>query len=358
MKKSLIAFALLAALSGMAYAQSSVTIYGIVDAGIVAERGGIASGGNKISSGVASPSRLGFRGTEAIGDGVSAVFVLEAGLKLDTGEIDAAGTIFNRQAYVGLSSRAGTLTLGRQYTPVYLVLSTVADPFGAGLAGSAKNLLPAAGASTRTSNTILYASPKVDGFSGQLAYSLGEQVGGGTQAGRQFGAAVAYSTADLNVHLAYNNRDSSVAGVVATTSQIGRNLLLAANYTISGVKAYAAIGRNEGVNSSTLPNSANPFGGVKPTASLDSQDLLLGVAVPSGGGTVLASYIRKNDRTKFDQDAEQWALGYLHKLSSRSTVYTAYGKIKNHRGAGYTVGNGSEAGSGDSAFNLGLRHAF
>jgi predicted porin len=66
----------------------------------------------------ASASRIGFRGTEDLGNGLSAVFTLETGTKIDTGEVDAAGTIFNRQAFVGLKSRAGMMALGRQYTPV------------------------------------------------------------------------------------------------------------------------------------------------------------------------------------------------------------------------------------------------
>jgi predicted porin len=357
MKKSTLTLILLGTLSGAAHAQTAVTIYGTVDAGVVLERGAASGSATKLGSGVASPSRLGFRATEALGDGWSALFVLETGIKVDTGELDVAGSIFNRQSFVGLAGAAGTLTLGRQYTPLYVAISTVADPFGAGLAGSAKNLLPAAGNNARASNTILYASPKSNGFSGQLAYSLGEQTGS-SSAGRQFGAALAYANQALNVQLAYNNRDSSVVGTTVPPQQIGRNLLLAANYTVDGIKGYAALGRNQGINSSALPNTGNPFGGVKPSASTDSRDLLLGIAVPGAGGTVLASYIRKNDRTRLDQDAEQWAVGYLYRLSARTNVYTAYARIKNHRGAGYTVGNGSDSGSGDRAFNLGVRHTF
>jgi predicted porin len=358
MKK--IVLALIAAFSSTAYAQSSVIIYGIVDAGIVVEKGGVASTGAKLASGVASPSRIGFRGTEALGDGLSALFVLETGMKVDTGEIDAAGTIFNRQAYVGLASAtAGTLTMGRQYTPMYITLSTVADPFAAGLAGSAKNMLPSAGALARTSNTLQYATPKTNGFSGTVAYSLGEQANGGTQAGRQYGAVLAYGKDDVNVHLAYNNRDSSVAtGTGAVPVQIGRNLLLAGNVTVNGNKLFGAIARNRGINSATLPNTGTPYGGVKPTSSTDSVDWLVGFTMPVSGGSVIGSYIRNNDKTSFNQDASQLAIGYVHRLSTRSNIYTSFAHIKNSNGAGYTVGHGSEAGTGNRAFNLGLRHSF
>jgi predicted porin len=73
---------------------------------------------------------------------------------------------------------------------------------------------------------------------------------------------------------------------------------------------------------------------------------------------VLASFIHKNDKTARDQDANQWALGYRYALSKRTDLYTAYARIKNKNGASYTVGNAIEAGSGDKALNLGIRHTF
>jgi GBP family porin len=125
------------------------------------ESGGVAGKVNKISSGVGSVSRLGFRGSEDLGGATSAIYQLELGTKIDTGEIDAAGTIFNRQAFVGLKSATlGTLSLGRQYTPYYVTIS-MADPFGTSYAGNIKNLFPTAGNNTRASNTVLYASPAV-----------------------------------------------------------------------------------------------------------------------------------------------------------------------------------------------------
>ena len=97
---------------------------------------------------------------------------------------------------------------------------------------------------------------------------------------------------------------------------------------------------------------------MRPTASTNSRDMLLGASVPFGMTTLMASYIRKNDRTAYDQDAHQWGVGLSHALSRRISLYTAYARIKNKHGAGYTLGNNTEAGSGDSAFNLGVRHLF
>ena len=359
MKKTLTAIAILGAFSGFAQAQSSVTIYGIVDAGIVRESGGVNGSATNISSGVGSASRIGFRGTEDLGNGVSALFLLETGYRLDTGASDVAGSIFNRQAYVGLKGAAGTLTLGRQYTPYYNAVSQVADPFNAGYAGSAKNLLPTAGVNTRTSNAVVYASPVVNGFSGELSYSLAEQ-GGNSIAGRQIGAALSFGAGKLNARLAHNHRNNDLAvGSVVQDRQIGRNTLLAANYDFGVAKAYAAYGVNEGLNSSPLANTSNPFGrAVTPVASLDSRDMLIGVQVPFGANALIASFIRKDDRTAFNQDADQWAVGLTRSLSKRTSLYTSYGKMKNKNGASYTVGNNSDVGSGDTAYNAGIRHTF
>jgi GBP family porin len=368
MKKSLAAVAVLGALTSLAQAQSSVTIYGSVDAGIVREQGGVGGSVTGVSSGIATPNRLGFRGSEDLGQGWSANFVLESGFRADTGVSDVSGSLFNRQAYVGLKNASfGALTIGRQYTPYYLALSTVADPFGAGTAGSAKNLLPASGSYTRTSNTLNYVSPKVGGgFVAELAYAFGEQPGSNS-AGRQIGAALGYSAGKLNARLAHNHRNNDLTAaagaaqtpaVPAADRDIGRNTLLAANYDFGLFKGYAAFATNEGTGSSPLPNTTNPFGGVRPTASTDSRDALVGATIPWGATTLIASYIVKDDQTVRDQDARQWALGLSHALSKRTSVYSAYAKISNRRGAGYTVGNGSDVGSGDSAFNLGVRHTF
>jgi predicted porin len=360
MNKKIIAAAILAASAGAVSAQSAVTIYGIADAGLVRESGGVAGPVNKLTSGVASASRIGFRGTEDLGNGMSAIFTLETGYRIDTGDVDAAGTIFNRQAFVGLKSKVGTVTLGRQYTPWHQALAQVADPFGTGYAGSSKNQFPDSGTNVRTSNTIMYTAPVFNGFTADVAYSLGEQAGN-SDAGRQMGASIGYSAGPLNVRAAYNHKNSDVAaapGVTPISRTIGTNTMIAANYDFKVIKVYAAYNVDKGFNSAPLGNANNPFGGVRPTASTDGNEILLGLSAPVGTGTVLASVMRKDDKTSFNQDARAWGVGYLYPLSKRTNLYTAYGSIDNKNGAGYTVANNTESGSGDRAFNLGVRHTF
>jgi predicted porin len=343
--------------AGAAHAQSNVTIYGIVDAAFVGESGGSGGHINKITSGAASTSRIGFKGSEDLGNDMSAFFTLETGARIDTGELDAANTIFNRQAFVGLKTRAGSVALGRQYTPYYLMMSTVVDPFGAGYAGTSKSLFPDIGANIRTSNTITYASPKLHGVDVQLAYSLGEQ--SESSAGRQYGGAIGYADGPLTVRLAYNARNSDVVGGTAPVDHdLGRNIVLGGNYDFGWAKLYAGYEFDKGFNSAPLGNPNNPYGGVRPTASTDGRDLLLGLSAPVGPGTLMFSVMRKDDRTSFNQDANSVGLGYLYPLSKRTGLYAAYGHIWNHNGAGYTVANNSEAGTGNTAYNLGIRHSF
>lgn len=342
-----------------AHAQSTVSIYGIVDAAIVGERGGAAGNVTKVTSGAASASRIGFRGNEDLGNGLSAFFTLEAGTKIDTGEIDAAGTIFNRQALVGLKGTFGQVALGRQYTPWHTTLAQVVDPFGTGYAGSSKNLFPDFGANVRTSNTITYASPRTNGFDVELAYSAGEQSDSST--GRQFGGAVGYAQGPLTVRLAYNSKNTDVLATGTTAAvnrSLGRNTLLGANYNFGWIKVNAGYGIDKGDNSAPLGNANNPYGGVRPTASTDGRSVLLGFSAPVGGGTVMFSAMHKDDRTAFDQDASSWGIGYLYALSKRTGLYGAYGHVRNRNGAGYTVANNTEAGTGSTGYNLGLRHTF
>lgn len=359
MKKTVLALAMLGGFAGAAVAQTSVNIYGILDAGFVRESGGGAGSVNKLTSGVASGSRLGFKGTEDLGGGLSALFVLENGLAVDTGAATQGGLLFGRQAFVGLGSGFGTVTLGRQYTPQYLTLAFV-DPFSTGTAGTAANLMPNTGkGSSRMDNTIKYVSPSFAGFTGELAYGFGE-VAGDSSAGRQYGIALAYAGGPLSVRLGYHNRNNDTA---TTQADEAKNTLLAATYDLNVVKLHAAYGHNKGLNSSPIrgvsASNPNPFGNAfDPTASTDSRDFLVGVTVPLGAHTVLASYIRKDDKTGFNQDADQVAVGYRYALSKRTDLYAAYARISNDRGASYTVGSAIEAGSGDKAFNLGVRHAF
>jgi len=299
MKKSLISIAVLGATCSAAFAQSNVTIYGIVDAGIVSERGGIGGNVQKVTSGADSASRIGFKGTEDLGGGLSAIFVAETGFRVDTGALDnSSNQLFNRQSFVGLSSKTlGTLSLGRQYTPLYETIRGVADPFGAGLAGTAKNPFSGRGDEERTSNTIKYVTPDYMGLTGEVTYSLGEQNGNAT-AGREYGLSVGYSNGDLDARYAYYGRNNNTA--TSLNNPMGHNSLIAVNYNFQIVKAFFAYGQDKGLNSAVLGNNV-AYTTAPVAASQNSTDLLVGVTIPVTGtnGTVITSYIKKNDKEVF-----------------------------------------------------------
>ncbi len=340
MKKSLLALAVLGAFSGAAFAQTSVTVYGLVDAGLVRETGGAAGAVTKLTSGVKNGSRWGLKGTEDLGGGLAANFLLEGGFHTDTGALGQGGLIFGRQAYVGLSGGFGSVNFGRQYAPIFSALDSV-DPFGTGLAGASTHLMSNP---VRMNNTVKYSTANLGGFTGSVAYGFGE-VAGDTAASRQFGLSLGYANGPVGVTLAHHNTNNP------TDTVKGKLTLVGGTYDFGMVKAYLAYQTEK--NAIVIsPSSA------KWDAASDARDILVGVSAPVGAGTILASYIRKNDRTAANQDADQIAIGYVHALSKRTNVYTSYARISNDNGAVYTVGNATEAGSGNKAFNVGVQHKF
>lgn len=330
MKTPLIAAAALLTLSGISQAQTNVSIYGIVDAGLVRESGGPDGNVTALGGGVASGSRLGFKGKEDLGGGLSANFLLENGFNADTGSLGQGGLLFGRQMYVGLSGGFGALRLGRQYSPYYLALRDVADPFAAGLAGRAGNIMAT---NTRVNNMVNYITPEFGGFSADLAYGLGE-VAGNTQQSRTIGAAIGYEQGPARIKLAHHQLNN------ATATDRTKNTLLAARYKFSLAEGSIGYAINKGAGAA------------------DSRDFILGVSVPFGPSRLLASYIRRDDRTANDRDAHQWAVGYFYSLSKRTDLYLAYARIGNDNGAEFKVGNATDTGTGDKAFNLGVRHSF
>jgi len=356
MKKASLAFALLGTVAGVACAQSAVTVYGLLDVAVVQEGGGANGSLTKVTSGVGAGSRLGFKGSEDLGNGLSAIYLLESGFQADTGQMGQGGLLFGRQAYVGLQGNIGTVMVGRQYTPEYLTV-VMGDPFGSGYVGDTKNMIATSGnAFSRMDNTIKYVSPKFSNIVVELAAAAGE-VSGSSASGRQLGGAVEYAAGPLRVRLGYHNRNNDTALLKNTDNAI--NTVLAAVYDAGFVKLHGIYGRNKGLNSSVWRNNDNPFGYASaPVASTDSHDLLLGLTAPFGNHTLMASYIRKDDRGMRNQDAHQAAVGYRYSLSKRTELYAAYAHIGNKNGASYTVGSAIESGSGNRASSFGIRHAF
>lgn len=353
------ALSLIAPLAAGAQESSSTEVYGLLDAGIVAERGCKSDcARTKVDSGIASGSRLGVRGREDLGRGTSAVYTLEAGVLNDTGAAEQSGKLFNRQAYVGIDGPLGLVTLGRQYNLVYETLTDVADPFHGGMAGSAANLV---GYTTkRYDNAVKYKTKRArSGLIGAVQYSFGESPFN-SKVNRAYGGSLGYENGPVKIGITHQRKDNllDATGTTPAVDQSARNTLVAANVDFGRFIGYAAFGQSRGEGSQHWDMS-NPYGAVAQTLPTDkSRDLLFGVAVPMGATTFLASYIRKDDRTLANRDADQIAIGASYALSKRTDFYAALAKIKNRNGGAYSVGNASNQGRGDRALNIGMRHAF
>lgn len=359
MKKSLIALAVLASAAGAASAQSSVTLFGVVD---VAATYGRASGGAgkaskwSLSSGAYNTSRLGFRGTEDLGGGMSASFWLEAQVQGDdgtggatstnnvTGTGGSTGLVFNRRSTVSLAGGWGELRMGRDYTPQFWNL-TVFDPFGTVGVGTTATLQGGVTGTTtvRASNSIGYFLPgNLGGFYGQAQLYMGENARTGAVSeddGNGFGVRLGFANGPFNVAIALSRTDGSANGVEADIKQNN----IAGQWDFGIAKAMAQYVRDE-------------------RGAVDGKGWLIGGLFPMGAGEIRASYSRYELDAVGDPRSSKVALGYVHNLSKRTAVYTTVARLKNRNGGvGAAPLGGSVLGAGgdnSTGFDLGIKHSF
>lgn len=354
MKKSLIALAVLAA-AGAASAQSSVTLFGVVDATLAHGSGSVSSKTQLTNSGYNS-SRLGFRGTEDLGGGMSASFWLEAGLANDDGQgaatnsnnqasgVGAAvagrqGLTFNRRSTVSLAGGWGELRLGRDYTPQFWNL-TVFDPFGTNGVGTNQmlNSIITGVTAVRASNSVGYFLPgNLGGFYGQVQYYMGENNSGPATAkdGRGLGARVGFATGPFNVALALS-RTKYDAGTVKQNNIGGQ-------YDFGVAKLQAQYGADS-------------------NGTTDGKGWLIGGLFPIGAGEIrlaFSQYTTDLAGTSVDPKTRKIALGYVHNLSKRTALYTTYARVRNSSGAASALnGAVTAANASSSGYDFGIRHSF
>ena len=345
MKKSLLALAALTAFAGAASAQSSVTLFGIVDAAY----GHVSAGGRSVSgisnSGLNS-SRLGFRGIEDIGGGMRAGFWLEGALSNDDG--NAAGLTFQRRSTVSLMGNFGEIRLGRDYTPSFWN-TTQYDPFGTNGVGTSltPGMISAAGITTnttavRSNNTIGYFLPgNLGGFTGQVQYGFGEVASNAPNRGQgnYFGFRVGYAAGPLSANYAYGN----VKGVSGATNVKTNNIGFA--YDLGFVKPMFFWG-NEKAGT-----------GAKVSA------WELGLTAPIGAGELRAAF-SDYDVANSNNDWKKFAIGYGYNLSKRTQLYTTYARVTNKGAQNRSVSNNglsaglAAAGGKSTGYEFGIRHQF
>ncbi|MDR9177587.1 porin [Burkholderia multivorans] len=236
--------------SPVVHAQSSVTLYGIIDDGLTwsSNQGGHSAW--QMHGGISQGSRWGMKGVEDLGGGWSAVFRLENGFNVNTGALSQGGRLFGRQAYVGIAnSRYGTVTLGRQGEAVGDYIGTL----------SANGMLPGGilfphpgdldnnGIDFRLNNTVKYTSPTIAGLTGVAMYSFGGVAGDfGRTSAKSF--ALQYAYGGLQMAAAYTSIDHPAQAVpeglwTASNTVNGNYGLAAASYKVVGIGAAYTFGR-------------------------------------------------------------------------------------------------------------------
>ncbi|SDI96935.1 Outer membrane protein (porin) [Paraburkholderia steynii] len=219
MKKQVIALAATAAFTAPVFAQSSVTLYGVIDEGVNYTNSVNGHSVVELQSGYAQGSRWGLKGAEDLGGGNKAIFQLENGFDLNSGRLGQGGRMFGRQAYVGVSNdRFGTVTLGRQYDSVVDYLAqTTSNGNWSGYLFSHPFDNDNTDNSFRVNNTVKYASPDIAGFQFGGTYSFSNDVNFANN--RQYSFGAQYATGGLLLAAAYlqaNNTGATSGGAIAT----------------------------------------------------------------------------------------------------------------------------------------------
>ena len=391
MQKKIIALAVAGLVSGVAFAQSNVTVYGVVDVGYTYASSNTGFGGKYKFSGLKdgtdngqNGSRIGFKGEEGLGNSLKAIFTSE--LRVNAVDGAQAGTM--RQIFVGLSSdKFGTITGGRHY-------SAAGDVVGKNSSNDAVTIMPynvfqgaagqqivSAGGNSRQSNLVKYVSPTFSGFTGRASYAFSDNTRTGNNAlynddaettdNGRFAISGDYTNGPISVDLIYalTNNAYKTYGNVPTSYAAGegKNInewYIGGSYDFKVVKAYGSY--------QTLKNDNDASATIT-----DSKLWQIGLSAPVGAnGKFMIEYAKvdfdqdnnANAATRQDGGNTGWGIGYLHNLSKRTALYAYASQLKydsntalNSSGTpdvgGATVGVAT-AGEKQSSISFGVRHAF
>ena len=395
MKKIIAAVAMIAPL-GVVQAQSNIVIFGNLDAAVVSvgqSNGTTTAGGStpttpiaritRLDSGVGPGTRFGFRGSEDLGDGLRANFLLEAGFGIDTGASQQGGVLFGRQAYVGLSSLDWTLSAGRQYAPIDVVFATV-DPQGGLYWGNPTTstnhaVYPTIGAAptsgtfqstSRVNNSLQGTYTTKSGFTVKLMLAAGDENARGT--GRLINPSINYTNGPLSLSASATRLRQAEGSILAGASpEWLSEQIVGGSYAFESAKVFAGVyqfigssndaNRSAGATVGSL--SASPYA----YAWRKQHSYWVGARIPVGRGIFIPSVARidyLNENNHPDGKGTALALVYEYPLSKRTTLYANYGQVANNAFANgllvstITVLNANGYGTTLRAFALGMRHAF
>ncbi|MBP6225540.1 MAG: porin [Rhizobacter sp.] len=336
--KQILSATLAASLAVPAFAQSSVTLYGTLDAGVVVRSGGdgkVPSPGKKWEMGNgmgAGGSRFGLKGVEDLGGGLAAIYELEWGFDSDTGRGDSdivtGKGLQARHAYVGLTGGWGTALIGRVNGARATVTKNF-DPFqGAGVANYGTNALGI----SRANNAVAYITPSWNGFSLLAAYTnqaIGDENAGNKGDTRIYALIPSFTYGQLTI--TYDHEELWNAKSKAARLEVN---VLAASYDFGVAKVFGMLDRVESSKVAVGPLD-------------DLRGYLLGATIPvSTNGLVKASWVRR-DRHNINDKCDQFGVGYQHNLSKRTFLYADYAEIDNKNNGTCRIGLRNEDGAVD-----------
>lgn len=396
-----------------AQAQSTVEIYGIVDAGITQVSGLEGGTHRQLASGIMDGSRWGLKGQENIGGGFEALFTLESRIELDTGGesnrpisgtqlpdrintttglglpnalapvvaglgaqfgntlgVNLSGNAYDRQAYLGLITPVGAVIAGRQYSPAFEIMGSF-DAMQTQSALSAGQLasIPS-GVDIRVSNALQYRI-KVNDLTGALMYAPGETAGSNAN-NRFWGGMVSYKSQDFALGVGYNTKNNELGQKSLTNAVVGASVEVGSgslSMMYSSIKDQNPTGLSTisaglqgtiGVSLANLVQSAyvNAF-------KQDARLFNIGYKHTFGKNAATVAYTEIDDGTSSNADARSYGVAFKHSLSKRTDLNVVVAKVENSAtsqialgGGGYLGGVTKSAGTDSTSLAFGLRHRF
>jgi predicted porin len=400
-----------------AQAQSSVQIYGIVDAGMTQVSGIEGGSRNQLVSGIMEGSRWGLKGQEDLGGGYRALFTMESRLELDTGGesnrpvsggqlpqrlnnaaalglpsslapvvaglgnqfgstlgVNLTNNGFDRQAYVGLVTPVGAVIAGRQYTPAYEIFGGF-DAMKTESALSAGQVASIPSAFDIRANNALQYRIQLAGWSGSLMYSAGESAVSNS-AGRLFGGMLNYKASGYSFGAGYNTKNNELGQKSLTNAVIGATANLGKG-TFSLVMGTIKDDNPAGLSTISSLLQTPAFGGL-PSATAgavqsayinafkqDARLVNVGYSHVFGNNTATVAFTKFDDRRISNADVSSYGFALKHSLSKRTDLNFVMAKAANSSnsqvalgGAGYLGGVTRAAGVDSTSIALGMRHRF
>ncbi|MFL9879786.1 porin [Herbaspirillum rhizosphaerae] len=342
-KNTLVACAcVLPAVSAPVFAQSSVTIYGVLDASIQTAHTGTGTTTRMDSSAVA-PSRIGFQGTEDLGGGMAAVFRLENGFNLDTGGIAGNGALFNRESWVGLRGAWGQIQAGVNYTPLFSTYVNYSlgelNTLGWGNATNNFVFVPTA----RVSNSIRYVSPNMGGVTVRAVYAFGTEGADPRTLGDTASLGANFKSGAFSVDLDYLQQKYANSTATTAPVNLGKYYLGAASYDFGFIKPALLYQIHRG--------SPDPATAISSTyANPNNNFYELNATIPNlAGGTLLVSAGQYRRQSSSSGNATSYGVRYDYRLSKRTGLYAGVSQIRNNSNAAFTVNNAGGAGVATTA---------